>query len=61
MSHQDAVFKVPKEFKVVGSTEDSSYTIIEHTKKKIYAIQFHPEVTHTTNGKFLIRNFVFKI
>ena len=36
-------------------------TIIEKTKSKIYGIQFHPEVTHTDNGKEIFRNFLFSI
>ena len=51
MSHQDTVTKLPKGFKVVASTKDSKLTIIENTKIKIYGVQFHPEVTHTENGK----------
>ena len=61
MSHQDAVVKLPKKFKLIASTQDSKYTIIENTKNKIYGVQFHPEVTHTDNGKQLLRNFLFLI
>ena len=42
MSHEDAVVKVPKNFKIIASTKDSKLTIIENTKKKIYGVQFHP-------------------
>ena len=61
MSHQDAVTKLPKGFKVVASTKDSKLTIIENTKIKIYGVQFHPEVTHTENGKEIFKNFLFSI
>jgi len=61
MSHQDIVYKLPKGFKKIASTPSSSLTIIEDSVRKIYGIQFHPEVTHTTNGKVLIKNFVFNI
>ena len=61
MSHQDSVYKLPPGFKKIASTKNSSLTIIENTKKKIYGIQFHPEVTHTINGKTLIKNFIFSI
>jgi len=61
MSHQDAVVKLPKNFKVTASTKDSKLTIIENTKNKIYGIQFHPEVTHTICGKIIIKNFVYSV
>ncbi len=61
MSHQDIVSKLPIGFKKIAFTDDSSLTIIENKKKKLYGIQFHPEVTHTDNGKILIKNFIFLI
>ncbi len=61
MSHEDAVVKIPKKFKSVGSTKNSKLTIIENSKEKIYGVQFHPEVTHTDNGKEIFRNFLFSI
>ena len=61
MSHEDAVVKLPKNFKVIASTKNSKLTIIEHTKNKIYGVQFHPEITHTENGKQIFRNFLYSI
>ena len=61
MSHQDAVNKLPKNFSSIASTIYSPFTIIENKEKKIYGIQFHPEVTHTHNGNILIKNFIFLI
>ena len=61
MSHQDAVTKLPKGFKIVASTKDSKLTIIENIKLKIYGVQFHPEVTHTERGKEIFKNFLFSI
>ena len=61
MSHEDAVIKLPKSFKIIASTKDSKLTIIENTQKKIYGVQFHPEVTHTENGKQIFKNFIFSI
>ena len=61
MSHQDAVTKLPKGFKIIANTKESKLTIIEHTQKKIYGIQFHPEVTHTDKGNQIIKNFLFLI
>ncbi len=61
MSHEDAVVKLPRKFKIIASTKNSKLTIIENTKEKIYGIQFHPEVTHTNNGKKIFKNFLFLI
>jgi GMP synthase (glutamine-hydrolysing) len=61
MSHEDAVIKLPKNFKITASTKDSKLAIIENAKNKIYGVQFHPEVTHTDNGKQIFKNFLFKI
>ncbi len=61
MSHEDAVVKLPKNFRVVASSKDSKLTIIENENKKIYGVQFHPEVTHTENGKQIFKNFLFLI
>ena len=61
MSHEDAVIKLPKNFKNVASTNNSKLTIIENSKDQIYGVQFHPEVTHTDNGKQIFKNFLFLI
>ena len=61
MSHADQVSKLPKNFKLVASSENSKFAIIENDFKKFYGVQFHPEVTHTENGKKLIKNFIFLI
>jgi len=61
MSHADQVSKMPKGFKIVASTKNSKLTIIENSKNKFYGVQFHPEVTHTSKGKILLRNFLFLI
>ena len=61
MSHEDAVIKLPLGFKIIASTKDSKLTIIENFKKKIFGVQFHPEVTHTDNGKQIFKNFLFLI
>jgi GMP synthase (glutamine-hydrolysing) len=61
MSHADQVSKMPKEFRIIASSKNSKLAIIENVKKKIYGVQFHPEVTHTNKGKILLRNFLFLI
>ena len=57
MSHADQVSKMPKNFKIVASTQTSKLTIIENSKDNFYGVQFHPEVTHTHKGKILLGNF----
>ena len=61
MSHEDAIVKLPKNFKTIASTKASKFTIIEDSKNKIFGVQFHPEVTHTENGKQIFKNFLFSI
>ena len=60
MSHQDCVTKLPKKF-CLASSQNSKYAIIENKSKKIYGIQFHPEVSHTKKGSILQKIFLFKI
>ena len=61
MSHADHVSRLPKNFKLIGSSKNSKFTIIENINKKFYGVQFHPEVTHTDKGKVLLKNFLFLI
>ncbi len=61
MSHQDIVSVMPKGFKKIASSSNSKFAIIANENKKYYGIQFHPEVSHTTSGKILIKNFLFDI
>jgi GMP synthase (glutamine-hydrolysing) len=61
MSHADQVSKMPSGFRIVASSKNSKFTIIENSKNNFYGVQFHPEVTHTTRGKILLRNFLFLI
>ena len=61
MSHADEVTKLAKGFKVIAKTETSKFSIIENSIKKLYGIQFHPEVTHTERGKTILKNFIFNI
>ena len=61
MSHADQVSKLPKNFRVVASSHNSKFAIVESKNKKFYGVQFHPEVTHTENGKKLLKNFIFLI
>ena len=61
MSHADQVSKLPKNFNVIASSQNSKFAIIENKSKNYYGVQFHPEVSHTENGKRLINNFIFLI
>ena len=61
MSHADQVSKLPKNFKVIASSQNSKFAVVENKFKNYYGVQFHPEVTHTENGKKLISNFIFLI
>jgi len=61
MSHTDVVDKLPKNFKIIGSTREFKNAAIENKSLKIYGVQFHPEVFHTIKGKILIKNFILNI
>ncbi len=61
MSHSDRVEQVPGGFKIIASTKDTPYAIIANEEKKIYGLQFHPEVSHTIRGHKIIENFILKI
>ena len=61
MSHADQVYKLPKTFKVIASSENSKYAAVESKNKKFFGVQFHPEVTHSENGKKIFSNFISKI
>ena len=61
MSHADQVSKLPKNFKVLASSQNSKFAIVENKYSQFYGVQFHPEVTHTKNGKKLLSNFIFLI
>ena len=61
MSHSDTLEKLPNDFKAIASSENSKYAAIENTKKKIFGLQFHPEVNHTFKGERILENFLVKI
>ena len=58
MSHGDHVSKLPKGFKSCATTSNSPIAALYHPTKKIFGLQFHPEVTHTPQGKQILKNFV---
>src|SRR5258705_1808174 len=61
MSHADTIVSVPENFEVTASTPSVKIAAYKIKNEKIYGIQFHPEVTHTLEGKNLLRNFVVHI
>ncbi len=61
MSHADKIDEMPEGFIRLAHTENSPYAAMANRNKKIYALQFHPEVAHTEEGKKILENFVIKI
>ena len=61
MSHGDKVFRLPEGFRITGHTPSCPVAIMENSAKRFYGIQFHPEVTHTKQGRALINRFVLDI
>lgn len=61
MSHADKVTALPPGFEVCAHTENSPLAAIQNKQKKLYAVQFHPEVAHTPQGKEILHNFLFHI
>src|SRR6266581_176481 len=60
-SHADKLTRLPRGFKPVAATENSRYAAIEDRGRKLFALQFHPEVAHTPQGKEILGNFVHNI
>ena len=56
-SHGDRLTRLPKDFAVVATTENSDYAVIENRERRYLGLQFHPEVVHTTRGREVIANF----
>ena len=61
MSHGDRIDKLPTGFKTTAFTDNSPIAAIENSITKIYGLQFHPEVVHTSEGIKLLDNFIFNI
>ena len=61
MSHTDFVSKLPEGFKVVAKTPSCPVSAMENASKKIYAVQFHPEVNHSLEGMQMLKNFVYDV
>ncbi len=61
MSHFDYISQVAPGFKISAHTADCPVAAAENPEKKLYAIQFHPEVLHTVEGTKMLSNFVYKV
>ena len=61
MSHADKVVSLPPDFEAIAQSPNSPYAVIKHKSLPIYGVQFHPEVSHTSYGKEIIKNFVYRV
>ena len=61
VSHGDSVETLPDGFEVLGSTEDCAVAAMSNGERRMFGVQFHPEVTHTEHGQRLLSNFVTKV
>jgi GMP synthase (glutamine-hydrolysing) len=61
MSHGDTVKALPPGFHAIAHSKNTPYAAIEEPEKRIYGLQFHPEVVHTQRGVDLIKNFLFYV
>ena len=61
MNHRDIVVSLPKAFSVIASTEHSKIAAFANRQRKIFGVQFHPEVSHTEKGDQILNNFIFNI
>jgi GMP synthase (glutamine-hydrolysing) len=60
-SHGDEVTALPKGFRAAARTEGCDFAAVEDPQRKLYGLQFHPEVAHTPRGKEILQNFVYHI
>ncbi len=61
MSHTDRIERVPDGFRITAHTDVCPVAAMENAGKKLYAVQFHPEVTHSEYGKRILRNFLYNV
>ena len=61
MSHGDQVSRLPAGFRTLAKTATCPYAAIANPEKKMFGVQFHPEVAHTQHGKEIIRNFLYGV
>jgi len=61
MSHGDSIYKLPKDFEQLASTNNTKFAAVINEKRRFYGFQFHPEVAHTLKGKRILENFLINI
>lgn len=61
MSHGDSLTAIPDDFAVIATTENAPYCAVQNEQRRIYGVQFHPEVHHSVDGKTLLHNFLYNI
>jgi len=61
MSHGDLITEAPPGFKSIGKTEHTPFAAFSNPERKLYGVQFHPEVKHTVNGQSILKNFLMNI
>ncbi len=61
MSHTDYISALPEEFEVTATTDSCPIAACENKEKRLYSVQFHPEVNHTPQGKKMLRNFLYNV
>ena len=61
MSHGDSIEKLPKGFTVTATTGNTPIAAAENHRKRLYGLQFHPEVEHTPKGKSMLQSFLFDV
>lgn len=60
-SHGDRLTRLPRGFSPMGQTENSPHAVIGHARRRIFGLQFHPEVVHTPRGREILSNFVHRV
>ena len=61
MSHTDRICDLPQGFEITAYTQQCPVAAMENEERKLYAVQFHPEVTHSQFGKQMLRNFLYNV
>lgn len=61
MSHTDYVYKLPEGFTLAAKSKNCPVAAMQNVEKKLYGVQFHPEVAHTTSGTQILHNFLYNV